>query len=196
MEAAREAYVREQLALERIDLEALRRRASELVRPGLQDLVFPFTLSRLRPQHTVHIRDVVAGFVPSSEPLRQPVIDLKHLVFASPKAEVPVVPTQRLEPPPPPPAGKKKRSRTSGDAPEAPRRRKSVKESVPESSSAWAYRETVETPLPKASSREEGSNAKNMYEVIWQVFEEFWLMEFSDPGITAGTKYTPPNIIL
>ena len=40
MEAAKEAYIREQLALERIDLDALRRRAAEFVRPGLQELVY------------------------------------------------------------------------------------------------------------------------------------------------------------
>ena len=188
-QAEREAYVREQLALERIDLEALRRRASEIVRPGLQDLVFPFTLSRLRPQHTVHIREVVTGFVPGAEALRQPAVDPKHLVFAIPRVEVPVVVTQTSEPPPPPPPGKKKRTRVSGESQEPSRRRKSVKDTVAESSSSWAFTETVEVPLPKTSVREEGSNAKNMYEVIWEVFEEFWLMEFGDPGITAGVLH-------
>lgn len=182
MEAAKEAYLREQFAMEQIDLQSLRRRASEFIRPGLQDMVFPFSLSRLRPQQTVHIKDVVSGYNPGDEPLKMPVVDPKHLVFAVPRMEVPVVNSSTTEPPPPP--AKKKRTRTTGDGLEAPKRRRSAKESSAEVSSTMVF-EVTETQ-PRVVSRDEGSNAKNMYEIIGEVFQEFWMMEFDDPGVTSG----------
>jgi hypothetical protein len=131
------------------------------------------------------------------------VIDENHLKFAVPKKEMPVVVPGAALKIPPPVAQKKKRERGSGD-PDAVKRRRVTKESrevraaeeaavmaMEYAGAAFEYAEPE-----KVVTLVDDVTPKNMYEVINEVFQTFWGLQFDEPSVTAGKYYDALNSII
>lgn len=180
----REEYVHDLFAREGFDLAALRRKRDSQPRPGLQDFAYPFIISTLLPQRTVHLRDVALG-ASQNVPLRPLQIDRRHLVFGVPKPteQIVIAGPSMASIPSAPVATKKKRARPCDSTEPKQRKRTPAKEKsddFPSPASSAAVEQKA------AAIREESLPPQNMYQVIQQVFQEFWSLEFEDPSVTAA----------
>jgi hypothetical protein len=192
-----EAYISGLFSKDNLDLRTLRQKNETAIRSGLQDFAYPFMISNLLSKKTVHIKDVYNNYEPSNT-TRPFEVDVNSLLFAAPKIEIPLVisSTSNI----PIPLQQQRKRKSALEVGESKQRRKSNKREDSSSMSTMNYNFTnTYAPMYSPSAAgwtpdvgvvkresEVGLQPRNMYAIINDIFQEFWLMEFSEPTVAAG----------
>lgn len=191
--SSKERFLADVFARERLDLASLRRNTYAHLRPGLQDAVLPFALNVIRPRtantRIVNLRDVVGSSV-AMTPMTPIVVDRKHMVFGLPKPDEPVVARTSVEHIPLPPISssdkKKRKGEKAGPVKAEPVKRRRATVAATPSSVFVPLESLYDRAEPVVTRRALLSPVKDPHPALERIFNEFWLMDFGDPSVTAG----------